>query len=286
MKINKKYFLSLIPIAIYILLGIIFDGDHLYMVFSMLLLMFSITYVLFKKKILIKKKDIITIVWLIVSILTVASIFKNNFSRTLVYIVFIPFFSLFGYLFWKNKSILYLISIIIFSLIINFYIQPNFLIYYYSFDRKELLTNKEFPNIEFVDSNSKSYVLPKDKIIVLDFWNTSCSVCFNKFPKFNKLYNKYKDDKRVLILAVNVPINNEKFIERKDAFENEKLDFKTLYTNSLIETQNALNFNTYPNILILKNNKILFQGNIEPISDFFSYYYVSVDKKLGEILSE
>ena len=64
-----------------------------------------------------------------------------------------------------------------------------------------------------------------------------------------------------------------------------KLDFKTIYSSSLVETQNLLNFNTYPNIVILKNNKILFSGNIEPLSEVFSYYYISIDKKLENLLS-
>lgn len=216
--------------------------------------------------------------------LIVASIIKKDFSRTAVYIVFVPLFAFFGYLFSKNRSVLFLVSVLLLCLTINFYLQPNFLIYCHNSDKEELLINKTFPKIELLDSNLKKYNLPKDKIIILDFWNTSCSVCFSEFPKMNELYNKYKDNKRVLILAVNVPLRNETFKDRKEAFENEKLDFKSIYSNSLTETQNSLNFNTYPNIVILKNDTILFNGNIEPLSDVFSYYYVSIDKKLESLL--
>ncbi len=285
MENTKKLLLGILPLIIYIIVGFLFYGDHVYMVLIMLLSTFFLSYLLYFKSIFKVKKDLIYIIWLIVLILIVASIIKKDFSRTAVYIIFIPLFAFLGYLFSKKKSILLLFSVLFFCFTINFYIQPNFLIYYHSSGKENLLTNKEFPKIKLFDSDLKKYDLPKDKIIVLDFWNTSCSVCFSKFPKMNKLYNKYKDNKKVLILAVNVPLEDETFIERKEAFENEKLDFKTIYSSSLVETQNLLNFNTYPNIVILKNNKILFSGNIEPLSEVFSYYYISIDKKLENLLS-
>jgi len=34
----------------------------------------------------------------------------------------------------------------------------------------------------------------KNKLIVLDFWTTTCGVCFKSFPDYEKIYLKYKDN--------------------------------------------------------------------------------------------
>lgn len=280
----KKLFLGIILFLVYIIVGTIFNGDHYYMILTMLLATFLVTFFLCYKNIIIIKKDIFFLVWLIIFILFISSFIKKDFSRTLVYIIFIPIFSLFGYLYSKKKSFLMIFLTVFLCLSINFYIQPNFLIFYHNSDKENILTNKVIPKFELFDSKNIPTNLPEDKIVILDFWNTSCSVCFNEFPKMNVLYNKYKNDKKVLIVAINVPVNNEDFKSRKESFENEKLDFKTLYTKSTQDIQSLLNFNTYPNIIILKNNRIVFSGNIEPLSDIFSYHYVSIDKKIEELL--
>jgi thiol-disulfide isomerase/thioredoxin len=42
----------------------------------------------------------------------------------------------------------------------------------------------------------------KDKIVVLDMWATWCSWCFEGFPNLEKVYQQYKDNDRIVILAV------------------------------------------------------------------------------------
>jgi thiol-disulfide isomerase/thioredoxin len=141
-----------------------------------------------------------------------------------------------------------------------------------------------FPEIKWIDENFKTYELPKDKIVVLDFWTSSCSVCFKKFPQMNTLYNKFKNNNQIVILAVNVPLGTETFEERKDIFNDENLDFKSIYAVSMKDVQNQLQFNTYPNIVILNNNKIVYNGYIEPTSNLLSYNYLNVEDEINKLL--
>ncbi|QQS34289.1 MAG: TlpA family protein disulfide reductase [Acidobacteriota bacterium] len=45
----------------------------------------------------------------------------------------------------------------------------------------------------------------KEKIVLLDFWTTSCSICFQKFPLLQSAFDKYGNDPSILLLAVNAP---------------------------------------------------------------------------------
>jgi thiol-disulfide isomerase/thioredoxin len=51
----------------------------------------------------------------------------------------------------------------------------------------------------------------KDKLIILDFWTTSCSDCIAAFPKMEKLQQDYKN--QVQIFLVNM-VEDEKYIRR------------------------------------------------------------------------
>src|SRR5690606_22903257 len=42
------------------------------------------------------------------------------------------------------------------------------------------------------------------KVVVLDFWFTTCAFCFDQLPELEKIYQQYKDDSRVVFAAVNV----------------------------------------------------------------------------------
>ena len=45
----------------------------------------------------------------------------------------------------------------------------------------------------------------QDKIVVFDFWTTTCGVCFEKFPEFEKVHQKYKHRDDIFFYAVNLP---------------------------------------------------------------------------------
>lgn len=57
----------------------------------------------------------------------------------------------------------------------------------------------------------------KDKLIILDFWNTWCSTCIEGFPKMEQLQTKYGN--KIQIILVNVDETEDMIKERFDIFK-------------------------------------------------------------------
>ncbi|WP_242178320.1 TlpA family protein disulfide reductase [Polaribacter marinus] len=119
---------------------------------------------------------------------------------------------------------------------------------------------EDSPEMLFSNSNDKFRIdTIKNKVIVLDYWTTNCGACFQKFPDFEKLYLKYKNNSNVFLYAVNIPVKRDTFGYAKKMIEKYKYEFPILYSDSdTIPKQ--LEFNRYPHMVILKNGKVRFNG--------------------------
>lgn len=90
----------------------------------------------------------------------------------------------------------------------------------------------------------------KGKVLVLDFWNSACGVCFSQFPEFEKLANRYKDNENVLVFAVNALLRNEDPNKPKEIMERLNYSFENLYLPN-DSTAKALNVYYYPNLIYI-----------------------------------
>ena len=108
MENTKKLLLGILPLIIYIIVGLLFYGDHLYMVLIMLLSTFFLSYLLYFKSIFEVKKDLIYIICLIGFIIfSLMYPSQTSFMGKLVSIIgfiLLPFFST-----WILDKIIYLI---------------------------------------------------------------------------------------------------------------------------------------------------------------------------------
>ncbi len=67
------------------------------------------------------------------------------------------------------------------------------------------LVNKPAPvfSLKSLDGNTVNLADLKGKVVVVDFWATWCGPCKASFPALQKVYEKYKSNPDIVILAVN-----------------------------------------------------------------------------------
>ena len=94
------------------------------------------------------------------------------------------------------------------------------------------------------------------KLILLDFWYTSCSPCVLAIPGINKLYNKYKN-KGFVALGINSKDDYKNKMRLKKFLKFNKIDYPLLFVESTVDS--SYKVNVYPTFyLIDKTGKIVY----------------------------
>ncbi|MBD3749439.1 MAG: TlpA family protein disulfide reductase [Sphingobacteriales bacterium] len=81
-------------------------------------------------------------------------------------------------------------------------------------------TNNTSLNVQFTNSEGKVLSLDdlKGKVVFINFWATWCPPCIAEMPTINSFYEKYKGNKNLVVLMVDVDGNFDKsvkFMERR-----------------------------------------------------------------------
>jgi thiol-disulfide isomerase/thioredoxin len=98
---------------------------------------------------------------------------------------------------------------------------------------KELI-NKPAPQFSLKSVDGKTVKLADfaGKVVVVDFWATWCGPCKASFPALQKVYEKYKDNAEIVILAVNTWENEKGIVREKNVnkfIEDNKYTFNVLF---------------------------------------------------------
>lgn len=259
MKILEKIFASFSIFIMYIILGLIFNGNHKWMILFVLISTFSISLILFKRH---DKKQIKKIFLLLVLppiiIFLLLSIF-TSFIYTTVYMVFIPLTVYFAYNFYTKQKLVKLVFFGAIFCFASFIVLPNQIVF---FDNIQARKIRPFNGLTLIDVNKENVKLDTNKVIVLEFWNTACKICFEKFPEFEKQYLNYKSNPNILIYSVNVPLKRDSLKNTISLIKRLDYKFPTLFAINQKEID-SYNIYSYPHILIIKNNEIRFSGRLE-----------------------
>lgn len=102
-----------------------------------------------------------------------------------------------------------------------------------------------------------------NKIVLLDFWTTTCGVCFQKFPQVQTVYEKYKNDSSVIILTVNTPSEEDKSNQAFNDIRKRGYSFPVVVTKDedLAEKFGVIGYPT--TFVINQNSQIVYKGDIE-----------------------
>ena len=281
MKVFKIILLLTVLSIIYNILGVIVWYQHRYLVFLMLIATFIISYFIFTKTAL-KYRFKVSLLFVLPFILLsfLSCLYYRDFSRGLPYIVFVPLSTYLAHLALKTSKIwISIFSFFLFTLI-SFFIFPNFFVYYHNHNAEK---NILFTDIKLVNKKNQEITLNQNKIVVLDFWSTNCGICFEKFPDLQKTFTKFKDNKNVEIISVNVPIRNDKFEKTTTILDSIGYTFPMLYAKSFDEVETNLKFNTFPHLIIIKEGRIRYDGYL--ITNDESKLY-NIDDEINKLLDE
>lgn len=141
---------------------------------------------------------------------------------------------------YKNKSnVLFfaLILVLVFSTDAKALLSQGLMkLGFYQPKLEETITPKEIQYslyFEMLDADGNSVELSdlKGKVVFINFWATWCPPCIAEMPSIQKMYDKVRDDEKIVVLTVEVQGAKEKamkFMERKN------MDLPVVYPNSAI----------------------------------------------------
>lgn len=282
---NKTIVITSILFVIFILSGFIISDINDYSVFSasILYFLFSFFYVNAAQN---KRKRFALIVICYISIyiivfFSLALMLGMRKFRVLGNLYYIYYFVILyaGYriaLIRKlNLKIISIFSVLLFTYLVSI-TMPYFIVQKNSYGSLNGNANyypKDF-ELEFYDFEKKRKISLKnsdDKIYVLDFWNNNCGTCFVKFPKLDNLKKKHNENKNIEFFAVNSYRKDEEIIQGQKMFDSLNYGFKTIFQKNNV-SKSLKNSPFYPEILVLKNNKIIYKGSVEMLSILDFYY--------------
>jgi len=105
------------------------------------------------------------------------------------------------------------------------------------------------------------------KVVVLDIWATWCEPCLESLPNLQKVYEKFRDNDRVAILAVSIDAPDVEDQKLRDAFANLGLQVPIVRDPDL-QLRERFQVDGIPNLLILgpdgkvEDNEIGFNPNL------------------------
>jgi thiol-disulfide isomerase/thioredoxin len=174
-----------------------------------------------------------------------------------------------GFLYWRLRSSLGLITLFLGSLITVFmFFQGwdywNHYLNFNNFTGKvsayKLQQTFEGINEKNVRINNQTL---ENKIVLLDFWHTRCGVCFQKFPQLQAFYDKYKNDDSIAVFAVDKPIQEDKQKSAFKVIEEEGYNFPVLLPNDE-DLPEKFGVKYYPTTFVInRQGNVVYKGSIE-----------------------
>ena len=135
------------------------------------------------------------------------------------------------------------------------------------------------PNTNLTTLNGKSVKIQdeisKDKITILSFWASWCMPCINELDAINEVYEDWQEDFNMELIAIST--DDARTQKRIRPMVNGKgWPYKILLDKNQ-ELKRALNISTIPQIIILKDSKIIY---------IHSGYSPGVEDEFYEIIKE
>jgi peroxiredoxin len=118
----------------------------------------------------------------------------------------------------------------------------------------------QLPDLNLADVNGKKVslkndFLEKDKFYVFSFWATWCSPCINELEEINEVYDDWKKNINVELVAVS--IDDSRTVKRVRPLVNGKEWTYKILLDTNQDLKRALTIVNVPYTIIVKNGKIV-----------------------------
>lgn len=124
-------------------------------------------------------------------------------------------------------------------------------------EKKSLVPGSTFPTMKFPVKNFPKDSIDlsdyKDKLVIIDIWDVTCSGCITAMPKMQKLQEKYKDQIKIILLSNDSWAAIEKLKLRSEILQNIKLPM--IIGDSNLES--LINYTYLPTYVWVKDGKTI-----------------------------
>jgi thiol-disulfide isomerase/thioredoxin len=131
--------------------------------------------------------------------------------------------------------------------------------------------NTEMPEFKFTDINGTT-IRRQDfagRYTVLDFWTTSCGVCFQKFPLFEEQYVKYRSNNNVVLYSINAKLPSDKEGVSFEIINEIGYSFPTLQGGLIEEVKSTFGIWAYPTVIVFNpQGFMIFRGDMDKAFTF------------------
>lgn len=194
------------------------------------------------------------------------------FSEKLAHVYPIPIIaflsSVFAY-FIRKSRIKHIIMYVYLSFLIflSYWAYPNYLVFVFNKGSKTVENLKVSSNIYFLDNNKDTICFNslRNKILVIDVWNSACGSCIRGFPNFEKVYQTYKNNSNIYIFSVNMKLKRDS-LDSVIKFTNQfNYNFPFLFTNDLIAKYflDSVKIKFVPSVVVIDSGgRIKYKGSL------------------------
>ncbi len=100
------------------------------------------------------------------------------------------------------------------------------------------------------------------KVVLFDFWYIGCQPCMVKFPYLQEVYDRYQNDPRVAIFAVNRPMRRDEPGQAFQVLEDRGYTFPVLKGSQ--EVIDAFGVRFYPTVTLMSSRgELVFAGELD-----------------------
>lgn len=187
-------------------------------------------------------------------LMVIAMVLAKNISKGGLYLLFLPLVYYLTKIYYRKRWLLLVLPIVI--LINSTVIFPNYFEFIVGFQAPKSI-DVDLTKLNVVDRDGNNVRINNKGVIILDFWTTTCGICFKKFPKFDELNRQFGGSDNIKFYSVNVPVkDNEPFEKIVNTIEKYNYSFGNLFATKRKRTEELLDIYAYPKLIILQNGKV------------------------------